>query len=142
MWTTDTLQRLANQPVAAYLPPSGNSRNQKKMGGARKRKPSTDIIICYSINLLVSTILEIVLYRLSVNLLVAELLVGVFMLLFPLGYALAEGNRILFGLTCSVIVLAAMFALPAHSLILFIIFYTSFLVLSVLVALTVRITGK
>ncbi len=143
VWTDDAPgPRIHHSNTATRLQTSqiGHGR-QKKMGGVRKRKVSKDIIISYTIDLLDYTFLGSILYWLSLASLPAELLIAFSMVLLPIGYALARSNHVLLGLTCSITVVAVVLALSAHTLALFVTLYTIFLILSLLVALSVRING-
>jgi serine/threonine protein kinase len=127
---------------ATHLQASHAGRSsQKKRGGARKRKVSKDIIICYTIDLLAYTFLGSILYWLSLAPLLGELLIAFCMVLLPIGYALVRKNRILLGLSCSLTGVAIALALLAQAPALFVALYTILLILSLLITLSVRING-
>lgn len=114
-------------------------RRRKKTRAMRRREVWHEIATCYLIDLLVGAVLGGVLTALGVAALPAQLLLASCLLLLPCGYAYIKGNSLLFILTCTIALFAAIPALLAHELVLFVIAYIGLLLLALPTAFAVSI---
>lgn len=100
-----------------------------------------DICILFSSSLLIGTALGVVLYVLGIPLQLMWFVFVLCIVLVPLAGALFERSYPTFFLTASMVILAAIPAVAAHSLVPFVSIYLVLLLVSLLLALTARLHG-
>lgn len=128
----------AIEPVSALSKPGREKFRGKK---PVKRNIWQEITTCFTIDLLAGAALGCGLYVLHMVPPQLELLVALYMVLFPLGYALLKDNRQLCMLTCGIAVAAAVIALLFQAVSMFLIAIIVFLLLSLLTTFTVSVNG-